>query len=560
MDSANFQNGFFEEAAEHISAIAQLALTVDIARPDADDLAAMFRAAHSLKGGAYTFGFRALADATHALESLLDALRQRTLECSAEVVQVTLEITDMLSAILDSYRLAQPIDPSVVDAVGAHVKSVFALSEDRHETPEVSFELFEPLIADEPVPAEQHSADKAVSIRVDLRKIDQLINVVGELVIAHAMLAEQTAGFDEIRDAGVIGAIERVGRHTRELRESVMSIRMVPIGTVFARFPRMVHDVSSQLGKRAALVARGSETELDKSLTERLVDPLTHLIRNALDHGLETPEEREAAGKAPEGRIELVASHESGNIVIRVRDDGRGLDRARILERARERGIDVAEQATEADISSIIFESGFSTAQAVSELSGRGVGMDVVRKNVMALQGSVEVESTPGKGTTVTIRMPLTLAILDGLAVRSGSETYIIALNSIVESVPVENVEHIDIGNGNMLMSFRGEWLPVIDLGALFAIPDRSVSQIAVIFESGGTRAALLVESLEAQHQVVIKSVEANFRRVLGIAGATVLGTGRVAFILDLSGLLRLHEINSRNAPSNAPVEEAMSL
>jgi two-component system chemotaxis sensor kinase CheA len=314
---------------------------------------------------------------------------------------------------------------------------------------------------------------------------------------------------------------------------------MVPLGTVFGRFRRVCRELEERLGKRVTLRISGEETELDKGMVERLVDPLTHVLRNSLDHGVESPEQREAAGKSPVAIVSLSASHQGGEVVIEVSDDGRGLDRDAILARARERGLPIGENPSDEEVWALIFEAGFSTAQSVTDVSGRGVGMDVVRRNVAELGGRVELRSAAGKGTTIRIRLPLTLAILDGLAVRIGGEVYIIPLTAIIESLVPASGSRLRIGAGEVL-AFRGDYVPIIPLRERFsegtAPPNDDV--ICVVVESGSRRAALEVDALEEQLQAVVKSLEANYRAVPGMAGATVLGNGRVALILDIPGLL----------------------
>jgi len=385
----------------------------------------------------------------------------------------------------------------------------------------------------------QPKAVTSSTIRVGVEKVDHLVNLVGELVIAQSVLtraAEAVSG--PARDA-LETAVSEISRHTRDLREGVMSIRMVPLGTVFGRFRRVCRELEERLGKRIALRISGEETEMDKGMVERLVDPLTHVLRNALDHGVESPEEREAKGKSPVAAVRLAASHQGGEVVIEVSDDGRGLDRDAILARARERGLSVSESPSDEDVWALIFEPGFSTANAVTDVSGRGVGMDVVRRNVAELGGRVELRSAPGAGTTVRIRLPLTLAILDGLAVRIAEEVYIIPLTAIVESLVPAAGSRLRIGTGEVL-AFRGDYVPVIPLRDRFSdgTAEPSDEVICVVVESGNRRAALEVDALEAQLQVVVKSLEANYRAVAGMAGATVLGNGRVALILDIPGLL----------------------
>jgi two-component system chemotaxis sensor kinase CheA len=392
------------------------------------------------------------------------------------------------------------------------------------------------------------TAHETTFIRVSTEKIDLLVNLVGELVITEAMLARTGALAEE---AGSAAADARLGagtgladlsRHTRNLQEAVLAIRMLPISNVFQRFPRVVHELSARMGKKVELKMVGETTELDRGLIEKISDPLTHLVRNAIDHGLETPAERMAAGKPAHGTVTLRASQRGGNIVIEVSDDGRGLDRQRILARAAQRGMPIAPDAPDADVFQLVFEAGFSTADKVTDVSGRGVGMDVVKRNIQALSGTVELHSTAGQGTRVTVSVPLTLAIMEAMTVAVGGETYVLPLASVVESLSVAHDElHTLPGHGDTLR-VREDYLPVLHMAKLFPPqqPRENGGGIAVIVETDGCKAVLLLDELVGQQQVVVKSLETNFRRVPGLAGATVMGDGSVALILDVPYLVRL--------------------
>jgi two-component system chemotaxis sensor kinase CheA len=323
-----------------------------------------------------------------------------------------------------------------------------------------------------------------------------------------------------------------------------MQIRMLPISFAFNRFPRLVHDLSRKLGKKVELKLSGENTELDKTVLEKISDPLVHLVRNALDHGLEKPEVRMGAGKSETGTIELAAFHEGGNIIIEVKDDGGGLNKARILSRARERGLVSPDaELTEDQIHHLIFAAGFSTAETISDVSGRGVGMDVVRRNIQDLGGQVQILSVEGRGSTIRIRLPLTLAILDGQLVRVGAETYVISLVAIVETIQAQRDRLNTVPGGAELFRLREEYIPVVRLYDLFGVePDsRAVEDgLLVVVEAEGRRFGVLVDDLLAQQQVVIKSLDTNFRQVSGLAGATILGDGMVALIIDAPGLIRV--------------------
>ena len=381
------------------------------------------------------------------------------------------------------------------------------------------------------------------SIRVDIPKVDKLINLVGELVITQAMLAQSASVLDPVEFERLHNGLAQLERNTRDMQESVMSIRMMPISVVFSRFPRVVRDLAQKLNKQIELKTIGEGTELDKGLIERIADPLTHLVRNSLDHGIEMPDERIAKGKSPVGNITLKAYHQGGNIVIEVADDGAGLDRDRILAKARERGFNVNEQMSDGEVWQLIFEPGFSTAEQVTEVSGRGVGMDVVKRNIGAMGGRVDIESMRGIGTRMTVRLPLTLAILDGMSVAAGKETYIIPLGYVVESLQVERNMVRGIAGVERLIQVRGEFLPVVALHEIFGIPGaetRLEHGIMVVVEADGTKAALFIDALLGQHQVVIKSLETNYRKVAGISGATIMGDGHVALILDIAALAQM--------------------
>ncbi len=402
-------------------------------------------------------------------------------------------------------------------------------------------------------------APESSSIRVSIDKVDDLINMVGELVIIQSMLGQLGEDFDMSRVERLKDGLGELERNTRELQESVMRIRMLPISFAFNRFPRMVHDLSAQLNKKIELTISGEQTELDKTVMEKIGDPLVHLVRNCIDHGIETPEVRLAAGKPEIGVVSLNAYHQGGNIIIEIKDDGAGLNNEKIFAKAIERGLVSAdEEISEEKIYDLLFQPGFSTVDVVSDVSGRGVGMDVVKRNIQSLGGHVDVKSVRGEGSTFTIRLPLTLAILDGQLVRVGENTYIIPLISIVESILVDKKNVSNIAGTAELYQLRSEYLPVIRLYETFDIePDnRSLDNgLLVIVEGNGKKSGLLVDELLGQQQVVIKSLETNFRHVEGISGATILGDGTVALIADVSGIVRLASGDS--SPENGQVAAA---
>ncbi len=408
--------------------------------------------------------------------------------------------------------------------------------------PAAGFELFEdadpaddaygffPLDA----PTQAAAPVDADSIRINVAKMDELVNLIGELVITQAMVArgaQTNAGGDA---AGLVQALAQLERNTRDLQRSILSIRMLPIRHVTCRLPRLAHDVAERLGKVVQLELVGEDTELDKGLIEKLADPLMHLVRNAIDHGIETPEARAAAGKTPGGRLTVRARHEGGKVVISVRDDGAGLDREAIVENARRAGVDVDEDAADEAIWPLIFRPGLSTAKTVTDVSGRGVGMDVVQKNVRALGGTIEIASLRGLGATFTLRLPLTLAIIEGMSIIADGESYIVPLTAIAQSLRPDACETKTMG-GREVLRFNGDYIPLVSLGDLFghASPVRCTNGVHVVLDIDGRHAAVRADALLGLHQTVVKGLEDHYRRIDGISGATILGDGRVALILD---------------------------
>lgn len=626
IDLTQFHQTFFDEAADHLADMERLLLALDIGAPAADDLDGIFRAAHSIKGGAGIFGFVHLAELTHILESLLDKIRSGKARMSEAVADELLEATDYLRELLRCQRQGEPVDEQVFrdaharyahlgESLGEAQPPVTAppsslveeddgfglfepllkahpdvIEEDdgfglfaplalpdegiKELAPDGSFGLFLPLAGTEAElsadlvrstaeakvthfpraeqPASQRkpaapAAGEAASIRVSVERVDQLINLVGELVITQAMMTEAGAGLEGAEFERLQRSMALLERNTRDLQEAVMSIRMLQISFVFNRFPRVVRDLSHKLGKQVELVLEGEGTELDRGLIEKLVDPLTHLVRNSIDHGIESPERRAEAGKPPKGTVTLRAYQAGGNIVVEVQDDGAGLNRERILAKARENGLPVNDAMSDAEVWQLVFAPGFSTAAEVTDVSGRGVGMDVVKRNITDLGGRVEVSSVAGRGATFTIRLPLTLAILDGMSVAVGKEVFIVPITFILESLQprAEDIKRVT-GRGEVIQ-VRGDYLPLIHLSSLLGLPStRTATEgILLLVQSGNDRAALQVDELLGQHQVVIKSLEANYRRVAGVSGATVMGDGRVALILDVADLVRQHAMAS---------------
>lgn len=702
LDLTQFYQIFFEEAGENLDQMEQMLLNLNLETADDEALNGIFRCAHSVKGGAATFGFSDVAELTHQMESLLDKLRRHELQPNPLMVDVLLESADASRLLLARHQTGDTSDPPstaglvqriselaaggmpmmadpVVEAAPVAppvpvpvappaapaaspvasaapkvpqsrllevrlgplerteqadgVKDLFRdivglgrIAEVASDKPEIRVfkvrtssaneELLDLFVfhvsreqvqiqqlpeeegivgwldledppADAPVApapgygffenapggfnttptptpapkaatpapvatrpagggsaaASAHAAQpEAATIRVAISKVDQLINLVGELVITQAMLAQNSQALDPAVNQQLLAGLADLDRNTRDLQESVMSIRMIPMSIVFSRFPRMLRDLASKLGKKVDFVTQGEATELDKGLVEKITDPLTHLVRNSCDHGIELPEDRVKAGKPETGTITLSAAHQGGSIVIEVRDDGRGLSREKILQKARERGLEVSDSMSDPDVWQLIFAPGFSTAEVVTDVSGRGVGMDVVKKNIAALNGTVEIDSVFGQGMKVSVRLPLTLAIMDGMSVGVGEEVYILPLSSVVESFQVKDDAVNTIAQGSRLVKVRDEYMPVIELEKVFQVPRHGsdkASDIMVVVEAEGSRVALLVDELLGQQQVVVKNLETNYRKVPNVSGATILGDGQVALILDTSALVR---------------------
>ena len=670
MDISDFYQTFFDEADELLADMEQHLLDLVPEAPDSEQLNAIFRAAHSIKGGAGTFGFTILQETTHLMENLLDEARRGEMQLNTDIINLFLETKDIMQEQLDAYKssaepdaasfeyicnalrqlaleakgeVAAAVVPaaklSVVDAVGAGetapaaaqagklrvvlsrlkenevnlleeelgnlatlsnvVKGKDSLAatlddgigqddivavlcfvieadqiafetETETETAEAEAPVAQEevaVIAQAPPPAVAPAApalkavpkdaaapargekpaarsSESTSIRVAVEKVDQLINLVGELVITQSMLAQRSNELDPVTHGDLITSMGQLQRNARDLQESVMSIRMMPMEYVFSRFPRLVRDLASKLNKQIELTLMGSSTELDKSLIERIIDPLTHLVRNSLDHGIELPENRIAAGKSPVGNLILSAEHQGGNICIEVTDDGAGLNRERILAKAISQGMAVNENMTDEEVGMLIFAPGFSTAEQVTDVSGRGVGMDVVKRNIQEMGGHVEIQSKQGSGTTIRILLPLTLAILDGMSVKVADEVFILPLNAVMESLQPREEDLHPLAGGERVLEVRGEYLPLVELWKVFEVDGaktEATQGIVVILQSAGRRYALLVDQLIGQHQVVVKNLESNYRKVPGISAATILGDGSVALIVDVSALQGLN-------------------
>jgi two-component system chemotaxis sensor kinase CheA len=710
IDMSQFYQVFFDETAEHLASMEALLLALDLDALDADQLNAIFRAAHSIKGGSGTFGFTDLAKVTHVLETLLDRVRKNEITLTRDMVDVFLQAGDVLRGLLEAHQngsianesasiaicarlerltaeeppqaipRAAPKSPPAVaptyqiqfaNTVAAfpdetHLKNLLGelgnigkindqqitaetvtLSLTAHTTEAALREIFsfflEPqqltiieLGGNSPADAEpgygffteleeiksgvenaqgyglfeepetiksvvesvqgygffeepqaiksgvenaqgygffmevenqapppgpvlnarqdeisgRRATDRGAaangaenSIRVGVGKVDNLVNLVGELVITQSMLAETVSTVDPVLQERLVKGLAQLERNTRDLQESVMSVRMMPISLVFSRFQRVVRDSAAKLNKKVQLKIIGEGTELDKGLIEKVSDPITHLVRNSLDHGIEFPAERIAQGKDPQGTITLRAAHQGGSIVIEVSDDGAGLNRERILAKAREKNMPVSDNMSDAEVWQIIFAPGFSTATVITDVSGRGVGMDVVKRNIESISGRIEINSVLGQGSTMTIRLPLTLAILDGLSIAVGEQIYIVPLGFISESLQPKFSDIKEISGQGEVVQVRGEYLPLIALYKLFNIQPKITNPtegILVLLEAEGKKIALFVDELVGQHQVVIKSLETNYRKVPGVSGATIMGDGRVAMIIDVGALVKL--------------------
>ena len=676
VDLSEFYDTFFDEADELLANMEQLLLNLDLANPDSDELNGIFRAAHSIKGGAGTFGcFEELAKTTHLLENLLDLIRHGELALRQDMIDIFLETKDVLTDQVAAYRGSEKPDQQVYERICAQLRQLAlehqqgdsaaaapavpaapvaqapaapaasagtlplrvrvnriqdkdveplcnemalmgAILHREHQdgnlslwlqtsTPAADLEAVccfivnadqvdvapealpgaataaaaaapaavapvaapvavEPTVPDVDAASSAASADhpadggdksashkakkESGTIRVGVEKVDQIINLVGELVITQAMLVQTSQSLDPVLHDRLLNGIEQLERNARDLQEAVMSIRMMPMDYVFSRFPRVVRENAHKLGKQIKLVTKGQATELDKSLIERIIDPLTHLVRNSLDHGIETPEVRISQDKDPEGTLILSAQHNGGQIIIDVIDDGAGLNREKIMKKAVALGFPVSDATPDDEIWQLIFAPGFSTAEKVTDISGRGVGMDVVRRNIQSMGGHVQLSSRKGQGTTTRIVLPLTLAILDGMSVKVGEETFILPLSHVTESMQASAEQIHRISDTEQMLHVRGEYLPVVALHEVFNVGGAETDltkAIAVILQAEDQRFALMVDHLIGQHQVVVKNLETNYRKVPGISAATILGDGSVALIVDVFALRRAASLRS---------------
>ncbi|MBD2786158.1 chemotaxis protein CheA [Xenorhabdus sp. DI] len=720
MDITAFYQTFFDEADELLADMEQHLLLLNADEPEHEQLNAIFRSAHSIKGGAATFGFTKLQQTTHVLENLLDSARRDEIRLTIDIINLFLEAKDIMQQQLDAYKSSQEPDEDTFNYICETLRQLaLELQQEQQEeaffaaTPATQVELtsedvvneveekqaIASVLSEENQPEEkQTSTDKSnhgrirvhlsglkerevslmkdelghlgeiydveqttnsleaslitsatedditavlcfviepeqitflptnesksagaeteteqdavtkndivksaaendmagskaakdtaaetatavnhpqpthalkktdvrevgrpaprpaagsprqraesSSIRVAVEKVDQLINLVGELVITQSMLAQHCNGLEPTKHSELLSCMAQLQRNSRDLQESVMSIRMMPMEYVFSRYPRLVRDLAGKLDKKVELTLIGSSTELDKSLIERIIDPLTHLVRNSLDHGIESPEKRLAAGKPETGNLTLAAEHQGGNICIEVIDDGAGLNREKILAKAQSQGLSVSENMSNEEVAMLIFAPGFSTAEVVTDVSGRGVGMDVVKRNIQDMGGQIQINFQEGKGTVIRILLPLTLAILDGMSVRVNEEVFILPLSAVVSSLQPQEDDIYPLAGDEKLLQVRGEYLPLLELYRIFDIPNgitEPTKGIAVIVQSAGRRYALLVDKLVGQHQVVVKNIESNYRKVPGISAATIMGDGSVALIIDIPALQKLN-------------------
>ena len=586
-DEADFVKGFVEEAGEHLEAIEAAVLEVENSPDDRDKINDLFRPFHTIKGMAGFLNLRDINRLTHEVETLLDQARKGQRKVTPGLIDVIFEAVDVLKAQIAAISewVASPTSdpvpqPPVAEMINrlrqmvagqiepegtgaANSASETPASQPTEAPAEAPKADAQPAAAAASQPAanapaaSKPAANKSAaskpaaskprqladqSIRIDTAKLDSLIDLVGELVIAQTLVQ---ASDQVVHDSKLAKDIGQVTKIVREVQEVAMSMRMVPIGPTFQKMARLARDVSRKAGKKVNLTIEGEETELDKTVIQQIGDPLVHMIRNAIDHGIETPEERRAAGKPETGEVHLAAGHRNGNVVIEIRDDGKGLDAQKLIAKAIERGIvQPGEELTDQQAYNLIFAPGFSTAEKVTDISGRGVGMDVVRRNIEQLRGKVEITSQKGKGTTFTIHLPLTLAIIDGMIVRVGTERYIIPTIAIEQSLRPRPEQLTNVQGRGEILNVRGQLVPLIQLGALFGLTGwtNPAEAMVVVARCEDRLIGLVVDDLLGQQQVVIKSLGERFQHVRGISGAAILGDGRVGLILEMPGLAYLHQ------------------
>ncbi|MGH9609381.1 MAG: chemotaxis protein CheA [Bryobacteraceae bacterium] len=545
---------FLLESREHLESIEAQALILESEPAHAEAIHAMFRAFHTIKGLAGFLEFAAVQEVAHEIETLLDLARQGRISIAHDTIDIVLASADYLNswmrhieAALGGATEAPPAGP---EALRERIRR-FAEAGNAPQPEEATAalaNLSDSLAAKKAAAQPESSIENASrrpaselrAIKVDTAKLDYLVEMAGEMVIAQSLI-QHDPDLAKLKTPRLVRNIAQAARITGEVQKTAMTMRMVPIGHLFQRMTRLVRDVSHKSGKQAELEISGAETELDRTIVEELADPLMHMVRNAVDHGIERPAERAAAGKPETARVSLRASHQGGNILIEIADDGRGLDRKKILAKARERSLlDRGDQLPDSEVFQLIFEPGFSTADRITDISGRGVGMDVVKKQVQKMRGRIEIRSTPGQGTVFSIKLPLTLAIIDGLVVGVGEERYIVPIFAVQEALRPAEEALSELPNGTELALIRGSLVPISRLGRLFGVQARAENLwegLLVICEAGGKRFALAVDELIGKQEVVIKSLGKTFN-VRGIAGGAILGDGRVGLILDIDGLI----------------------
>jgi len=541
---------FIMESREHLASIEAHLLTLEQNPTDAEAVHAAFRGFHTIKGLAGFLELATIREVAHQVETVLDLARNGELAVTPAVIDVVLQSGDFLKEsvslveeALGNGGVAVFRDPSVL------LSAVVGLTSAQPQPAQAAPPSQSPVLHESaPGPVEPPAAKAArqtashdnLKVRVDAAKLDYLMDMVGEMVIAQSMIRHHPS-LTVAQDSRLTGYLAQLSRITGEVQRTAMALRMIPIGQLFQRTARVVRDLARKAGKIVELETSGEDTELDKSIAEELSDPLMHMVRNAVDHGVEGPEERQKVGKDPTARLRLAAYHQAGMIVVEVSDDGRGLDRTKILKKARERGVvDANAHLSDSDVANLIFEPGFSTAEQVTDVSGRGVGMDVVRKQIQKLRGRVDIATKPGHGTTFYMKMPLTLAIIDGLAVSVGSEHYIVPIFSVREMFRPQAGQISTVQGRDEMALVRDRLLPIVRLHRRFGVEPRysdPYEALLVVAEAEGRPFCLMVDELIGKQEVVIKSLGETFRGVPGIAGGAILGDGKVGLILDIAGL-----------------------
>jgi two-component system, chemotaxis family, sensor kinase CheA len=567
-EDADLVADFITEAREHLALIESQMLDLERDPQAMEVLHSVFRTFHTIKGLAGFLEFRSIRDVAHEVETLLDLARNEKMQLTPPVVDVVLASADYLGgelsrieAQLGGAEAAKPANNRALiqriqiiaktgDAVETHAASLIEQQSSPHPHPvqdiHTNTKNASPHPAAETRPAaktpatENGKAPDTSSVRVETAKLDHLLDMVGEMVIAQSLIRHNPL-LSDAKDARLLADIAQLSRNTAEVQRITMAMRMVPIGQLFQRTARLIRDLSRKAGKKIVLETSGEDTELDKTIAEELTDPLLHMVRNSVDHGIELPEDRIAAGKSPEARIFLKAYHQAGQVVIEISDDGRGLNREKIFAKAVQNGvIEATAQLSDAEICQLIFEPGFSTAEKVTDVSGRGVGMDVVRRNVEKLRGRIDLQSTPGQGTTFHLRLPLTLAIIEGLVVLVGASRYIVPIFVVKEMFRPTPDLLSTVQERHEMAMVRGGLLPIVRLHRHFAIPTNAMDAthgLLVVIECDGKQFCLLVDDLVGKQEVVIKSLGETFKDVRGLAGCAILGDGRVGLILDMEGI-----------------------